>query len=339
MGFTEMPHDVPLRDRCRGRWLGILVALGVPRHHLTGKNTACPFCRQGKDRFRFTDLNGDGRWICSRCGNGDGADLLMRYEGIEFSAAATRIEGVIGNANVIIPQADIDEDKRRAMLTELWASGGPIIEGSPADIYLSARLGFYPRPGNVRAVDSLAGPGGVVYPGFIARIQHPGGGAATIHRTFLTVDGQKAPIDQPRKLMPGRGKFVPGCAVRLYPEAETMGVGEGIETCIAARIIYSMPVWAALDASHLEAWEPPEIAKHIVVLGDNDSSYTGQAAAYALAKRLRQRDLRVTVAIPPTPGSDWNDEHLSRLRINAAAGRMATAATRDGGGEGAVSSA
>src|ERR1019366_9474664 len=53
----------PLRERTRGRWRGILAAQGIDPRYLTGKNGPCPLCPGGKDRWRFTDLNGDGYWI------------------------------------------------------------------------------------------------------------------------------------------------------------------------------------------------------------------------------------------------------------------------------------
>ena len=46
----------------------------------------------------------------------------------------------------------------------------------------------------------------------------------------------------------------------------------------------------------------------MVICGDNDVSYTGQAAAFALAKRLTDAGIKVEVQIPEVPGKDWNDQ-------------------------------
>ena len=46
-GDVAMIRD-PLRERCRGRWHGILPAIGIDRSYLTGKNGPCPLCPGGK---------------------------------------------------------------------------------------------------------------------------------------------------------------------------------------------------------------------------------------------------------------------------------------------------
>jgi len=57
---------------------------------------------------------------------------------------------------------------------------------------------------------------------------------------------------------------------------------------------------------------PPPEAKRIIIFGDNDPSYAGQAAAYALARRLRSDERVVEVQIPAEVGADWNDVHQLR---------------------------
>ena len=87
----------PLKERAAGRWPGILAALGVPSSALRNRHGPCPIpgCG-GRDRFRFDDKGGRGTWICSRCGAGDGIELVKRIHGIEFKEAARLIEQHIG---------------------------------------------------------------------------------------------------------------------------------------------------------------------------------------------------------------------------------------------------
>ena len=78
----------------------------------------------------------------------------------------------------------------------------------------------------------------------------------------------------------------------------------------------------------LAAWQPPPEAKRIIIFGDNDPNYTGQAAAYALAKRLRSDERVVEVQIPAEVGADWNDVH--ELRFTRVEVLHATAINRFG---------
>jgi hypothetical protein len=66
-----------------------------------------------------------------------------------------------------------------------------------------------------------------------------------------------------------------------------------------------------IRAGMLTAWQPPPEAKRIIIFGDNDPSYAGHAAAYALARRLRSDERVVEVQIPAEVGADWNDVHQS----------------------------
>ena len=55
--------------------------------------------------------------------------------------------------------------------------------------------------------------------------------------------------------------------------------------------MYNAPVWSTLTKGLLAEWRPPEIAKLIFIFADNDASFAVQAAAYALAERLKLKGL------------------------------------------------
>jgi hypothetical protein len=127
-----------------------------------------------------------------------------------------------------------------------------------------------------------------------------------IHRTFLALDGGgKAPVD-PQKMMLGSCR---GGAVRLANPDDTLMVGEGIETCLAAMQASGRPAWAALSTSGLRTLELPEDVRHVIVLADGDE--TGEAAARDCALRWKKEGRRVRIARPPR-GSDFNDMLLGR---------------------------
>jgi putative DNA primase/helicase len=104
-----------------------------------------------------------------------------------------------------------------------------------------------------------------------------------------------------------------GSAIRLHKvnEGDAIVIGEGIETTLSASILTGLPGWASMDAGKMELIEIPEMIKMIVIAGDNDESFTGQAAAYNLAKRLKLKGKIVEVIIPEKIG-DFNDKLLDK---------------------------
>src|SRR5690606_25516486 len=141
------------------------------------------------------------------------------------------------------------------------------------------------------------------------------GDLAGMQRTFLTEDGQKAPMRNPRLTI---GKLPDGGAVRLVrlePKHSALGIAEGVETALSAAALFGVPCWAALNSGRLSVWEPPEGFKNIVIFGDNDANKDGQKAAYTLANRLELKGILTQVEIPPDVGTDWNDVHMTKTGL------------------------
>lgn len=102
-------------DLARGRWVEILSTIGgIPVTYLQNKHQPCPLCKEGRDRFRFDDLEGNGTWFCGKCGGkdrsggaGNGIDLLMRAREWSFKEAATAVKEHLGMTKYPIkPPAD-----------------------------------------------------------------------------------------------------------------------------------------------------------------------------------------------------------------------------------------
>jgi putative DNA primase/helicase len=310
-----MLSRLPLKTRAHGRWFGILPALGIRESFLTGKHGPCPMCG-GKDRWRFDNREGRGTWICSKCGAGDGIALVMQYIGLDFRQAAKQIETVIGSAPADEPKRERSESEKREAMNKLWRSSKAIEENDPVGRYLARRVGLTFFPSCLRTAFDVCYQSDQpsYHPAMIAMVTGPDGAPSTLHRTYLTVDGRKASVDAPRRMMPGT--VAKGSAVRLAPPTDALGIAEGIETALSASALFGVPCWAAVNAGMLAVWQPPSEVKRIIIFGDNDPGYAGQAAAYALARRLGSDKCAVEVHVPADSGADWNDVH--QLQFNAA---------------------
>lgn len=292
-------------DAARGKWKGILLTLGMDAAHLTGKHVPCPLC-QGTDRFRFDNKDGAGTYICNQCGAGTGIDLVKAWKGWDFRTAAQAVDEVLGNVPSDPPgKPALSDETRRRLMNDLWRGSKPIEVDDPAGWYLAGRVPGWKACADLRYTERAPVPGGGTSPALLAMVRDGAGNPATIHRTFLTEAGEKAAMDNPRAMMPG--DLPDSVSVRLAPVGEVLGIAEGIETALAAQAKFGVPCHAALTAGFMAKWQPPEGVKRVIVFGDCDGNYTGQAAAYALAHRL-SRKLQVEVRIPGQFGTDWADE-------------------------------
>jgi putative DNA primase/helicase len=290
------------------RWPGVLQALGVDPKFLRNIHGPCPTCG-GTKPFRFDD-KGIGSWICTHCGAGDGFQLLQKIFGWDFKKAADEVDRVLGTD---IPETqqkqERSDDEKKAAIKKAWKSAGLVEPGCAAWNYLRNRCG---DPGAIledlrNHPALLHSREGGTHPAMLAMMRYPDGRCSSVHRTFITPDGRKANVDPVRKIMTGFP--LAGSCVRLGPVQEHIGVAEGIETAVCAGKRFGLPVWAAISANGMACWEPPEGVRSVVICADNDESFTGQQAAYTLAKKLRiQLAMDVEIRIPPIPGTDWADK-------------------------------
>ncbi|MFA6125464.1 toprim domain-containing protein [Sphingomonas sp.] len=290
-----------LTDRAQGRWPEIITALIGDEYTNTRKHMKCPKDQSGTDRFRFSDKDGKGRYFCA-CSDGknDGLDLIQCVKGCDLKGAITMVEEVIGKSEMEPKPRRAETYGERLLRTS---------ETLQRSRYLESR-GLEMAPGLRwhREVEYRDENGVVTgtYAGMLAPL-YRGDKLLTCQVTYLD-KGKKADVPVKKKTMPvPANATINGASVALYPASETLGIGEGVETCIAAKMLHDVPVWAALTANGLESWEPPEVAKHILIFGDFDSNWIGHAAAYKLASRLVRAGRTVEVMFPPKVDTDWAD--------------------------------
>jgi putative DNA primase/helicase len=187
----------------------------------------------------------------------------------------------------------------------MWKRSQPIVLGSPAGKYLSARCGLDAFPWSLREVSNGN-------PEMVAKVVDKDGVGVTLHRTFLTLEGTKANGvgRAARKLMPG--PLPESVAIRLafgldLDVPKVLGVAEGIETALSVRQMFGVQCWSLINSVMMAKWNPPEGVEKVIIYGDHDKNFAGEAAAYKLANRLADRVV-VEVCIPDRVG-DWNDVH------------------------------
>ena len=294
-------------DIARGRWPGLLERFGIDCSLLTGKHGPCPACR-GRDRFRFDDQDGRGTFFCSHCGAGDGFKLLQLVNGWSFKQAASEIEETAGSIAAVAPKMLQTEGERVAMCRAIWRETRAIVFGDPVHQYLHRRTGITDVPTCIRFHPNLkyrhADNRVTYHPAMIAKVTGRDGNGVALHRTYLSNDGRKADVPTARKAL---GSLRGSCEIRLFPAGRSLGIAEGIETALAASMLFDIPVWSSISANIMEKWTPPAGTEHVIICGDNDWSGTGQAAAWNLARRLIASRAKVEVKIPNTTGDDWND--------------------------------
>lgn len=299
-------------DLAKGKWKSILVELGFDAKTLDNKHHQCPCTGEGEDRFRFANRNGNGNYFCAcNDGKGDGFRLLKCKFGWDFPAAALEVEKILDKAKDDEAPEATAKDARVALRHIQAAVRRCTVDPEWFVKYLASR-GLAPVSALKPAVLSygLRAIGVTTpQPAMVAKVLNVDGKPATFHITYLTPDGRK--VDHARsRLMATPLVKLNGAAVRLAPMGESgvLGVGEGIETCLSAMLLENVPVWACLNAPLLEAFEPPTGCMHLHIFADNDDNFVGQAAAFALAKRMRMvKKLKVTVHMPKRVGDDWND--------------------------------
>ena len=306
--LLKKKREMKTIDAARGKWMGILIHLGVDQSFLRDKHGPCPICQDGKDRFRWDDKNGDGTYFCNTCGSGTGMQLAMHWTGKSFADTAREIDGVVGNIEKVDFKKPGPDPAIR--LREVAASREPMGRWCPVVLYLASR-GLVPAAGIEYATVKYWNEGSyTVHPAMVCLIRGKDGTPLSWHVTHLTKSGGKADIAVVRKILPPISPLA-GAAMRLGGDAEDIGIAEGVETALAVAQATGAPCWAVSGTALMESFSPPDWVRSVTIYGDNDESYAGHKAAYTLAFKLRDK-CSVGVNMAEIVGTDFADQFIAR---------------------------
>ncbi len=203
-----------------------------------------------------------------------------------------------------------DELARIAAARRIWEEGEDP-RGTPAEIYwrqgrkldLPAELAgpvlrFHPRcpwrdenTGNTDRVPALIVP-----------FRSIDDDAVTgIHRIALTAAGAKIG----RRML----GIVHRCAVKLGPAGDTLAVGEGVETAMAAHMLGFAPAWALGSVGAITFFPLVDGVKELVILGERGDA---SARAVKFCGRRWRKAGRLVRVVMPNVGSDLNDVLAAR---------------------------
>jgi hypothetical protein len=131
-----------------------------------------------------------------------------------------------------------------------------------------------------------------------------------IHRIALRSDGTK--LD--RRML----GIIHRTAVKLDPVGERLCIGEGVETCMAARQLGIAPVWALGSVGAISFFPIIEGVRQLTILGERDrSGEIGPSSIRSIkicGRRWKKAGRRVRITVSNV-GSDLNDALISERRV------------------------
>ena len=261
-----------------GRWTG---ASGI----------AC--CPAHDDRTPSLSVrDGDGGKLLTHCFSGCSAESVW---------AAIRDRGLAG-AGRCTPRAlpTRAPSPSAAPALDIWHQTRPA-QGSPVEDYLSSRGITISTPPTIRYHPALKhADTGLHLPAMVAAICNVERIITGIQRTYLTMDGRKAPLNRPRMALGA----LTGNAVRLAPTTDRVWLAEGVEDGLAVMQMMGEPAWAVLGTSGFKTVELPLNIQQVILAPDGDDA--GQAVVQEAARRLAGQGREVRAAKLP-PGKDWCD--------------------------------
>ena len=257
-------------------------------------------------------LTGAKIGIWSDFANGSGGDLLDLVQaclGLDKGAAVSWAKDWLGiTGDQIRPppsrpqhrEAPRQDNPNGRLALEIWRASHPA-PGTLAEDYLRGRGITIPIPHTIRYHPGLKhADTGLSLPCMVAAVCNVERQITGIQRSYLTMDGRRAPLNRPKMAL----GTLRGSAVRLAPTTDRVWLTEGIEDGLAVVQMMGEPAWAVLGTRGFKNVVLPENIKQVILAPDGDDA--GQAVIQEAAIRLAGQGREVRAAKLP-PGRDWCD--------------------------------
>jgi hypothetical protein len=287
--LIERAHAMRIEDEIAHR--------GIRLRGAVDRCGPCPQCG-GRDRFSINTRK--QVFLCRGCAAcGDVIALVRFLDGCDFREAIERLTGE--RASEPPPKAESEGASAPAAALHFWnAAADP--RDTLVERYLASR--------GLELGDDIASEVLRWHPGIHAmlalfrdiRTDEP----RSICRTFLDHEGRKIE----RKFLGPVG----GCAIKLDADEEVthgLHIGEGVETCMAARQMGLRPTWALGSAGAVAAFPVLGGIECLTLLAEHDE--VNARAGEQCAARWYEAGREVIIT-EPVGGKDLNDALLQKVR-------------------------
>jgi len=279
----------------------VAVALGKPRRE--GRHWRCLCPLHGGHSLIVGDGTG-GRIIFKCWGGCDRRDLVAEFRRRHFINRYENYRSKADQENSS-RHSVAGDDRRIARATTIWNEAADP-RGTVVEKYLAARalklppelcgrvLRYHPAcPWRNAGTDKVE----FVAAMLVAFTSIAGNEITGIHRIRLDQSERWPKAD---RMMLGR---ITGSAAKLDSIGNCLIIGEGVETCMAARELGLRPAWALGSAAGIENFPLVGGVEALVILGENDNG-TNRNAALKCQQSWKER--RVTI-VKPRRAKDMND--------------------------------
>jgi hypothetical protein len=239
----------------------------------------------------------------------------MRTRNLTFDAAVRELLQLPEQAPRAAPAPRQRRENTQSDIERVHAiirESGPVVSGTAAHLYLWSR-GLVTHQPALRAHPGLyVSETKERLPALIAPIKDSTGSLVAVQRLWClpsvesTAKDSRAPLQARKKVL---GAMADG-SVRLAAAGSALGLAEGVETAIAAMMLFKVPTWAVCGAARLASVWVPDCVDQLYIFGDRGSAGERLAEGAWLAQG-RQRQCEIV--LPDEGYGDFADQLLGRV--------------------------